>query len=318
MGEIATTATAARSAPRGRTFIRVTEVWTPDPETGLLVPSSGIYGGLDAFAAISGKETFAKGEGLPGKAWAEGRPIVLKDFRGSYFKRTEAAEAAGLTAGIAMPVFNGETLMGVVTFLFGDDAAHVGAVEVWAQQGSDLALADGYFGTADYFGWISRHTRFPKGQGLPGTVLATGAPVLFRDLGYSHRFIRFEGAAEAGITMGLGLPVPAPGGSTHVVTLLSALGTPIARQFEIWRRSPERGDYGFAEGMTETGGTLFDGPQPPRFTPGQGLLGQVAETGVPVASADGAATAGVRGLGALVAVPVFRDGKVAEIAVWFF
>ena len=43
---------------------------------------------LAAFEEASRQTRFAKGEGLPGKAWAEARPVVLKAFDGSYFKRT--------------------------------------------------------------------------------------------------------------------------------------------------------------------------------------------------------------------------------------
>ena len=39
---------------------------------------------------------FGFDEGLPGKAWAAGHPIILKEFENSYFKRTEAAKAVGL------------------------------------------------------------------------------------------------------------------------------------------------------------------------------------------------------------------------------
>ena len=299
-----------------RTFIRATEVWTVDPDDNRLKLSSGIYGEMHNFAMVSGEESFAHGEGLPGKAWAEAKPIVLKGFRGSYFKRTEAAEAEGLTAGIAIPVFNGSALQGVVVFLFGDDAEHVGAVEVWnagPEPGDVLALEDGYFGTADHFAWISRHTRFPRGSGLPGKVWSTEGAVLFRDLGQSHRFIRFESAAESGMTAGLGMPVPSTATDTHVVTLLSALGTPIARRFEIWERA-DTGDFVFADGITETGENLTANQVLPEMAQGQGLIGQVATSGIPVVASE----TGTSNLSALVALPVYRDGQIAQIVAWYF
>ncbi|MEO8531427.1 MAG: GAF domain-containing protein, partial [Deltaproteobacteria bacterium] len=75
-------------APDVRTFIEVAEVWVP--KDGKLYLSSGSYGTLTDFAAASGSETFERGEGLPGKAWADEMPVVLKGFEGSYFKRTAA------------------------------------------------------------------------------------------------------------------------------------------------------------------------------------------------------------------------------------
>jgi len=58
-----------------KTFIQASEVWVPDGDK--LVLGKGNYGDLAEFAAVSGAESFARGEGLPGKAWAEGRPVVL-------------------------------------------------------------------------------------------------------------------------------------------------------------------------------------------------------------------------------------------------
>ncbi len=62
-----------------RTFIEVSEVWVP--ESDRLVLAAGTYGSLENFASVSGSENFAKGEGLPGKAWAEARPIAPRIHR---------------------------------------------------------------------------------------------------------------------------------------------------------------------------------------------------------------------------------------------
>ena len=48
-----------------RTFIEVAEVWVPEGDR--LVFGSGNYGALADFAAVSGEESFGRGEGLPGK-----------------------------------------------------------------------------------------------------------------------------------------------------------------------------------------------------------------------------------------------------------
>lgn len=311
---------------RQNTFIRVTEVWTPDA-TGVLRLSSGVYGALHDFAAVSGQESFAMGEGLPGKAWQERRPVVLKGFAGSYFKRTEAAHAAGLTAAVALPVFAGEALKGVVVFLFGDDDDHVGAVEVWSAPSplGVLSLEDGYFGAARHFEWISRHTQFPSGQGLPGGALKTGGAVLFRDLGAGYRFIRAESAADAGLTTGLGLPAPSTAPDSYVVTLLSARGTPIARRFEIWSAAPD-GALTFLDGIDAAGETAFRPGEAPTFAPGAGAIGEVAASGVPLAAdgldpasaGPGEAAAARAGHSAIVALPIHRDGRLAQVAAWYF
>ena len=122
-----------------KTFIKVTEIWIPDKERTQLEFGSGLYGGLIDFKAASEQQHFAYNEGLPGKAWAAGHPIVLTKFEHSYFKRTAAAKQAGLTCGIAIPVFSGDFLLAVVVLLCGDDEDHAGAIEVWCNSpGSDM------------------------------------------------------------------------------------------------------------------------------------------------------------------------------------
>jgi len=41
------------------------------------------------FKAVSENALFAYDEGLPGKAWAAGHPVILTKFANSYFKRTD-------------------------------------------------------------------------------------------------------------------------------------------------------------------------------------------------------------------------------------
>lgn len=305
------------------TFIQATEVWVPSDDGSKLVRSSGIYGQLKDFAAVSGEESFAKGEGLPGKAWAEEKPVVLKGFEGSYFKRTEAANAAGLTSAVAIPVFAGKVLKAVLVFLCGDDEARMGAIEVWEAAHKDdtvMKLHDGYYGAARHFEWVSQHTQFPRGQGLPGGVWASNTPILMRDLGSSYAFIRSESAGQAGLTTGFGLPVPVPGEKIYTLTLLSARGTPIARRFELW-------DVVQAKGGTEAEAALTDGlcaKEGPlwgtarKVKPWHGLIGQVLATGVPVAAEGEGAPGLPAGHTALVALPIHQKIGCTHIAAWYF
>ena len=292
------------------TFVQVTEIWVP--EGNRLVLSSGVYGMLEDFANTSAEQSFAYGEGLPGKAWAEGRPVVLKAFEGSYFKRTEAAIAAGLTAAVAIPVFDDEDLKAVLVVLCGDDEKRTGAIEIWQEHEGLLTLADGYYGAAKHFEWVSQHTSFPKGQGLPGGVWASNTPMLMRDLGSGYRFIRAESAGQAGLTTGLGLPVPQPNGETVVLALLSAKGTPIARRFEIW--DARAAEALLVDGLCEREGPLWGSDR--RITAWKGPLGQALATGVPVVASGGANIA--QGYGSLVALPIIHEGKVVHIVAWYY
>ncbi|MGK7653261.1 GAF domain-containing protein [Roseovarius sp. B08] len=303
------------------TFIQVCEVWVPEGDR--LVLASGDYNGLSAFEDTSRKTSFAKGEGLPGKAWDEARPIVLKGFDGSYFQRIEAAREAGLTSAVAVPVFAGATLKAVLVVLCGDDEARVGAIEVWTDDHSGmLMLDDGYFGAAEEFAFVSQHTHFPKGQGLPGGVWAAQAPILMRDLGSGYKFIRASAAGKAGLTTGLGLPVATPAERPYVLTLLSARGTPIARRFEIWdARATRDGRAMLADGVCERDGPLWrddgDGTrtEAPTATAWKGVVGQVLGSGLPVVAQ------GRSGLPAdytsFVGLPVYRGETLTHIVAWY-
>ncbi|MGR3367124.1 MAG: GAF domain-containing protein [Sagittula sp.] len=300
-------------------FIQVTEVWVP--KDGTLELAAGSYGDLSAFEEASRRTSFAEGEGLPGKAWAEKRPVVLKGFDGSYFKRIEPATEAGLTTAVAIPVFAGTELKAVLVVLCGDDENRTGAIEIWAEQDGLLMLDDGYYGAAKHFEWVSQHTHFPKGQGLPGGVWSAQAPMLLRDLGSGYRFIRADSAGKAGLTTGLGLPISVPGGVTYVLTLLSARGTPIAHRFEMWDARAERvgaePSAVLADGICAREGALWTGEAEPekRVKAWHGLIGRALGTGVPVVeSGTPALTAGYD---TMVALPIHKDGKVSHVVAWY-
>ncbi|EEX14485.1 conserved hypothetical protein [Citreicella sp. SE45] len=303
-----------------KTFIQVTEYWIPEGDR--LVLATGNYGGLAAFEEATRAISFGKGEGLPGKAWAEERPVVLKGFDGSYFKRIEAAAEAGLTSAVAVPVFDGDTLRAVLVVLCGDDANRTGAIEVWHEADGLLMLDDGYYGAAKHFEWVSQHTHFPRGQGLPGGVWSAETPMLFRDLGSGYRFIRADSAGKAGLTTGLGLPIPVPGDKTFVLTLLSARGTPIARRFEIWDARPVKVGKDKAailvDGICEREGALWtdDTQEPPRrIAANQGNVGRVLASGLPEIFAGSPKL--TEGYDAMVALPIYDDGAIAHIVAWY-
>ncbi|MDY8108815.1 GAF domain-containing protein [Fulvimarina sp. 2208YS6-2-32] len=309
--------TTPRDEDSTRTFVEVTEIWVP--EGNRLVWWSGNYGALSEFAGVSTKKGFNKGEGLPGNAWAEEKPIVLKDFDGSYFKRTDAARAAGLTSAVAFPIFAGKTLKAVVVVLCADDAVRTGAIEVWHEENGLLMLDDGYYGAAKHFEWVSQHTHFPRGQGLPGGVWAAEAPMLMRDLGSGYRFIRAESAGKAGLTTGLGLPIATPNGRTYVMTLLSALGTPIARRFELWKVRSARTGGGkeavLADGICERDGPLWDDETETCVPAWQGPIGEVVGSGIPIVKHDTAAP--TAGYASMVAVPIYRADAIHHVVAWY-
>jgi hypothetical protein len=304
------------------TFIKACEFWLPNADRSLLEFGGGLYPPGSALEPASRDMCFGLGEGLPGRAWEDGAPVVLHRFEGSYFRRTAAATAAGLTCGIALPIFAGDYLSAVVVFFCGDDEDHAGAIEVWrndAKASKDMTLADGHYGrTGDTFEYLSRRTGFRRGIGLPGQVWESGTPLFLSDLGRGSGFLRSDGAVKVGINRGFALPCPTPGGDACVLAFLSALGTPIARRVEIWR--PDGDVLRIESGFCEVAGTLADAR--PRLARGQGLVGRCWANGLPAVRQglddEPGDAAAIGGLTAMAVLPVLRDGRfVAAVALYF-
>ncbi|MCM8610878.1 GAF domain-containing protein [Accumulibacter sp.] len=312
-----------------KTFIRVVEVWVPGNDRSMLEFSAGLYGSARRFGAASRRMCFGLGEGLPGQAWLEGRPIVLQRFAGANFRRTEAAHAEGLTCGIALPVFAGDFLTAVLVIFCGDDEDHAGAIELWSNDpaaSKDMTLDDGYYGTtADAFEFISRRTAFREGYGLPGLAWQSRLPVFQEDLGKGERFLRADSAIKVGINRGFVLPCATRGPSTFVLAFLSAIATPIVRRFETWLPAADGACLTLAGGFCEITGTVRAGAASDSIERGQGTLGRAAFTGVPMVGESATSEPGLvgraasaAGLAAMVAIPVLHDGRLRAVVAWYF
>jgi signal transduction histidine kinase len=71
----------------------------------------------DEFEDLTQSERFARGIGLPGQVWVEGRPVWIPDVQQSAnFPRKVAAGSAALHAGLAFRVRHGDDLLGVIEF----------------------------------------------------------------------------------------------------------------------------------------------------------------------------------------------------------
>jgi hypothetical protein len=308
------------------TLIKAVEVWLPTPDGTLLEFGGGWFGAATAFGAASRAMCFGRGEGLPGRAWDEARPLVLKQFENSYFRRTAAAREAGLHFAVALPFHTGRALTAVLVFFGGGDGSQAGAMELWRNDprvSSDMTLVDGYFGDrADAFEAISRDTFLPRGSGLPGMAWQRGAAVLIDDLGKTAKFMRADTAEEAGINRGLAFPCETPSNDAYVMALLSTTRTPIAGRLESW--APDASHHGLQRvfGFCEKDGPLraSDGG-----TVLAGAIGKAFASGVPVVNANVASepeciaqAAKAAGLGALVALPVISEGAVSEVLALYF
>jgi hypothetical protein len=314
-----------------KTFIRIVELWVPDRTRTRLEFGGGLGDSACAeFMALSENTLFAYDEGLPGKAWACGHPIILTEFSGTEYKRSDDAREVGLSCGVALPVFAGEFLMAVVVLLCGDDGKHVGAVELWhndPELSHEMSLVNGYYGTAETFGFNSKHMRFPRGFGLPGRAWKAGMPVIIKDLQHSKQFLRWQEASEIGIRCGVGIPYKGASDQTSnhtwVLTLLSAPHTPIAERFEIWVPNASRDALVFQSGdcrLTDLD-VLYHGKTIGR---GEGSIGGAWASGMPAICADlkhdaskAAALARNSGMKHLIVLPVIENALLKAVLAWY-
>jgi len=311
-----------------KSFVRVVEIWVPTEDHAQLALLEGHYGPLAEFRAASEQMRFRSDECLPGKAWASGHPIILKELEKSFFTRTEVAKAAGLTCGVAMPVFAGDLLTAVVVLFCGDDQAHIGAIELWGNDpatSNEMRLVDGYYGTADTFEFNSRHTKFPRGYGLPGRVWKSNMPLVVKDLDHSRAFLRWEEATRIGINRGLGIPYSHASGQAWVMTFLSARDTPIARGFEIWVPNEESDALIFHSGDCDQDVEQATGDRSAKIGKGEGTIGQAWRSGAPAVRAGDSSDscsvgrfAAPAGLNAMVALPIMNDRGLKAVIAWYF
>ncbi len=311
------------------TFIRGVELWTPDEAGTSLEYAGGVYDDdLEEFREISELALFAYDDGLPGKAWAAGHPIILTNFADSYFRRADEARLFGLTCAVAIPVFDGPNIKSVVGLLCGGDTGeNVGAIELWhnnAELSHEMMLVDGYYGDAKDFEFNSRHTRFLRGYGLPGRAWKAGAPVLIKDIGEARQFLRAEDAAKSGMNFGLAIPYTNGKHETWVISFLSASSTPVARRCEIWRPGSEDGTLIFQSGYCSSGADLdaiFSGKI---IRKGEGALGQALASISPVIGLDVTAEASIAaraaakaGLRRTVVLPVLSGSQLQAVIAWY-
>ena len=285
-------------------FIRIAEIWLPNQDQSLLEFGGGLFGPAKVFAAATSTLRFGMGEGLPGLAWQEGHPILLKDFDSPHFLRAAEAQAAGLGCAIALPMFINGALQAIVVLFGGDEDARSGAIELWHNSPrvtTDMTLVDGYYGMASSsFEVLSKDTFLPRGAGLPGLAWQPGGAVFMENLGASPRFLRGATAAEAGITRGLALPCPTRTTEAYVLTLLSTPGTPIAQKLESWGPDDQGEHLQRGFGFCETQGSL---------PPADGI--PLSDVQHPVVSAF--LTGVPRIDGTMIAIPVVAEGDVSEV-----
>jgi hypothetical protein len=317
---------ACRISQIVRPFVRAVEVWVPSADRTHLDLRDGLYGPLRDLRAASETTRVGSGEDLAGRAWSTHHPIVVKKFDCLGGGRADAATAAGLTCGIALPVFVGELLTGVMVLFCGDAEPHVGAIEVWyndPEKFNEMRLFGGYYGTADMFELDSRYTRFPRGYGLPGRVWKMNMPAIVSDLSSFKSFLRWKEAVDIGLSLGFGIPYPPVSGQSWAMTFLSGRKTPIARRVEIWIPDAQNECLNFSSGYCDQVADLAMNYQSVRIRKDEGIIGRAWSSGAPVArervvdDSMSSKMAAAVGLTSAVVLPVMGADAAKAIVAWF-
>lgn len=95
------------------------QAWMPNPAGTALLCSRAWHSRdhrVETFRAASEALVFARGDGLPGRAWAEQRPQWVTACGDPGFSRRAAAESSGFRTGAAFPVMLGEEVVAVLEF----------------------------------------------------------------------------------------------------------------------------------------------------------------------------------------------------------
>ena len=309
-----------------KAFFRATEVWTPTADRQHLDLTAGLYSDMPYFEAVSRGMRLKRDEGLPGRAWTAGHPVILKNLANSYFRRGDAAVTEGLSCAIALPIFGEDGLTAVLVLFFGDNRYQRGAVEIWHAPAAspEMILVDGYFGRTEGFGAASRTTNFGHGAGIPGKVWETDMPVIIADVAGSGGFARQDSAQQFAIHRGLGIPCSARDAGNWVLTFLSVRNSPIARRFECWTPDAQAGKFRFAGGYCEIAGSLEAYHAQTDVSLATGMFAEMSKTGVPVICHDLGKTedsasraASQAGLAGMVAIPIFAHGTFKAVFAWY-
>jgi hypothetical protein len=314
------------------TFIKAAELWVPDAEGHVLEFQSGIFGvPAWGFATMTRSMCFGRAEGLPGRAWDEGRPLLLSPLEGSYFRRADAARTLGWTSALAIPYFAIGAIQAVLVFFCGNAASTAGALELWRTQpdyGAALTLQDGAYGPdAAAFEAHTRGVALGPGVGLPGVAQQSGTARFIEDLGgMQDGFVRAELAADHGLVRGLAVPWGQYNGVDYVAAFLASEMLPLAHRVERWELDDSGGRLQRAYAFSELHGghstVVASMPVPSGVT--AGAIGKAWLTGLPAIndqpiSEPGPPSAAASGLGAtgLLAIPMLRAGHVIEVLVLY-
>lgn len=307
-------------------LLRAVEVWSPTETGQQLERSSAYYSDADAFQSVSDSTRFAMGSGLPGLVWEAGVPVIFNDLAATDFVRHQAAAEDELTAGIGVPVFDGDRFVAVLLFLCHTSEISAAAFESWVleETRNELMPGTGFYANLDRFRRMTQYLRFPYGAGLPGDVWQTRMPRLLDRLADSTDFLRASGADAEGLDFGLAVPVIRNADDIRsVVLLLSSNRSPVSQVLQIWTPNEDRSAFDLTSTLAPGFHTMTRLCHQVSCGSEEGLVGKVwkhrvpmVQTGFDAEPAALADQANECGLVWSAGWPVIAHGEVQAVCVF--
>ena len=145
--------------------------------------------------------------------------------------------AGTLPMVIAIPTYDGTDITSVLILGCQSTSDNRLALEIWGAPAGDYELhhEDGLYPNMERFERISKYVHFPWASGLPGRAWESAAPQLLTEIGESLAFLRSSGATDAGLDIGLSIPVILKEELRGVAVLLAGGDTPLFRAIEIFQ-----------------------------------------------------------------------------------
>ncbi len=226
------------AVPEPRHCLKGIEVWTPSADETTLSLTQGCYRDADTFRDASQGMKFRRGEGLPGRVWAQRSPAFLKELITNDFVRIGAAGADGVTTAVGFPIFSKERVKAVILLLLDSRHEVKAAFESWrVDPDSDaLRLVNGTYVNCERLRRLSEFIHLPLGEGLAGFVAEQGRPYIgsrFPDDVYAVRGLALS--AEQ-LVSGIALPLTDCGSVTSdVFLLLNSEANPVFSTLQVWK-----------------------------------------------------------------------------------
>ncbi len=290
-------------------IIQAVEVWSADPGTETLRPSSGI---ADVDAGVAKYVVERTLRGLC--------PVVLNREDMAACWSSDSLASAVMT----FPVVCKQQVRACVVLSICCPDDTMAAFEIWSRNERDeLGLNGAVFASLSRFASISQYVKFPRGSGLPGQSWEDREVKLITGLGASPNFMRAAGARAGGLDVGLATPVMTTAHDLNsVILLLSARATPITRLFEVWDWDEEAGVATRRNAATSYCHAAMKAGESMSFAKGEGVVGRVVETGIPLASDELEQVAEKRcaslssdQISCVVALPVFVGELLKSVVV---